>query len=228
MVLRYRTTIIIALAWIGVANARAQQVVVPDDPSKATRSEFLTPPGSDSNRYGPKVDWSKIPPWKQTSFYGVRAQGKTFIFVVDCSGSMDQGSRLARAKREIRRSVSAMQFPQKFHVIFYNDYPLAMPGGMPQSANATSAEMMMSWLRLIEADGGTDPRAALSQAISFQPDGIFLLSDGEFPRGTVESVAKSNAKKIPIHCIDLAGGGAGDHLKRIAKDSGGQYVSRPQ
>jgi hypothetical protein len=212
------------------AVAAAQQAVVPDDPSKAPKSQFLQPPGSatDGDRYGPKVDWAKVPPWKQTSFYGIRAQGKMFIFVVDCSGSMDQNARLVRAKREIRRAVSAMQFPQKFLVIFYNDEPLPMPGGLPQSANLSSTEAMLNWFRTIDADGGTDPRAALAQAISLQPDAVFLLSDGEFPRGTVEAVAKSNPKKIPIHCVDLAGGAAGDHLKRIAKDSAGQYVSRPE
>ena len=187
---------------------------MPDDPSKAPKSQFLQPPGSanDGDRYGPKVDWAKVPPWKQTSFYGVRAEGKTFIFVVDCSGSMDQHSRLVRAKREIRRSVTAMQFPQKFLVIFYNDEPLTMPGGIPQAANLSSAQMMNNWFRLIDAEGGTDPRAALSQAIALRPDGVFLLSDGEFPQGTVEAVAKANPKKVPIYCVDLAGGAAGDHL----------------
>jgi hypothetical protein len=56
---------------------------------------------------------------------------------------------------------------------------------------------------------------------------VFLLSDGEFPDGTVEAVAAANARKIPIHCIDLAGGLAGDHLQRIARESGGRYASRP-
>ena len=64
-------------------------------------------------------------------------------------------------------------------------------------------------------------------ALALRPDAVFLLSDGEFPKGTVEAIARENPRKIPIHCIDLTGGLAGDHLHRIARDSGGQYASRP-
>ena len=41
------------------------------------------------------------------------------------------------------------------------------------------------------------------------------------------AIAKLNPRQIPIHCVDLTGGQAGDHLQRIARDSGGQYASRP-
>ena len=58
-----------------------------------------------------------------------------------------------------------------------------------------------------------------------RPDAVFLLSDGAFPEGTAER-RPSNTHKIPIHCVDLSGGEGGDHLRRIAKASGGQYASR--
>ena len=65
------------------------------------------------------------------------------------------------------------------------------------------------------------------QALMLRPEAVFLLSDGVFPDGTVDTVARFNAHKIPIHCVDLSGGEGGNHLRRIAKDSGGQYASRP-
>ena len=40
-------------------------------------------------------------------------------------------------------------------------------------------------------------------------------------------MARFNARRIPIHCVDLSGGEGGDHLRRIARESGGQYASRP-
>ena len=45
--------------------------------------------------------------------------------------------------------------------------------------------------------------------------------------GLAEAIAKANPRKVPIHCIDLAGGLAGDALPRIASGSGGRYASRP-
>src|SRR5205085_9566442 len=104
--------------------------------------------------------------------------------------------------------------------------PIPMPGDLPRSADLTSKGQLLAWLRLIEPDGGTDPRGALAQALALRPDAVFLLSDGEYPDGTVEAVAKLNPRKVPIHCVDLSGTG-GDNLRRIARDSGGQYVLRP-
>ena len=102
-----------------------------------------------------------------------------------------------------------------------------MPGGpRPRPADAPNKNQLMAWLRLVEPDSGTDPRLALRQALSLRPEAVFLLSDGEFPAGTAEAVARSNPRKIPIHCVDMSGGAGGDHLIRIARDSGGKYATR--
>ncbi|MBV8677291.1 MAG: hypothetical protein JO355_09000, partial [Planctomycetaceae bacterium] len=101
-----------------------------------------------------------------------------------------------------------------------------MPGDLPCPADLTSKNQLNTWLRLIEPDGETDPRSSLALALSLRPDAVFLLSDGEFPKGTVEAIARLNPRTIPIHCVDLSGTG-GDHLQRIARDSGGKYVFRP-
>lgn len=196
------------------------------DKDKARASSFLRAPGGD--RYDPGGDdWRDVPPWRQASFFGIRARGQLFIYVVDCSGSMIHEGRLFRAKEELRRSVLRLQPPQRFKIIFYDDEPIAMPGDLPRSADLASKDQFLSWLRLIEPGGGTDPRTAMALALSMRPDAVFLLSDGEFPPGADEAIARRNPRKAPIHCVDLSGGEAGDQLKRISRDSGGQYVSRP-
>ena len=203
-------------------------VLSKDDEARRKRSPFLLPPGSSpADRYDPDIE-STDPPWRQTAFFGIRARGQFFIYVLDQSGSMIDDDRLTRAKIELRRSVFALQPPQRFEVIFYNDQATPMPGGpLPRPADPQSKNQLMTWLRLIDPDGETNPRSAIAQALALRPDAVFLLSDGEFPEGTVEAVARLNARKIPIHCVDLTGGQAGDHLQRIARDSGGKYASRP-
>lgn len=200
--------------------------------AKRPRSIFLAPPGSASkeeDRYNlEETEWSDIPPWRQASFFGIRARGQFFIYVVDQSGSMLDDDRFIRAKIELRRSVFALQPPQRFEVIFYNEEATFMPGGpMPRSADPRNKNQLNSWLRLIGPDGETEPGPAVKLAIALRPDAVFLLSDGEYPDGTVEAIARANKSKVPIHCVDLSGGEAGDHLRRIARDSGGQYASRP-
>jgi hypothetical protein len=190
-------------------------------PNPSAVADLLRSPG---DRYG-EADWSRIPAWRQTSFFGVRAQGQTFIYVIDCSGSMDQEGRLDRAKAELRRSVNALQFPQRFHVIFYNDRPVPLPGDLTRSADFDAKLVLDRWLDLVDAEGPTDPRSAMKTALSLRPDAVFLLSDGEFPDGTAAAIAKANRWKVPIHCIDLGAGGSPD-LRTIAADSKGQYVTR--
>ncbi|HWE40785.1 MAG TPA: vWA domain-containing protein [Isosphaeraceae bacterium] len=201
--------------------ADAGPTIKAEGPSPSAVADLLRSPG---DRYN-ATDWSRIPAWRQSSFFGIRTQGQTFIYVIDCSGSMDQDGRLDRAKAELRRSVNALQFPQRFHVIFYNDRPVPLPGNLTRSADFDAKLVLDRWLELVDAEGETDPRSALKTALSLRPDAVFLLSDGEFPDGTAAAVAKANRGRVPIHCIDLGGAGSPD-LHKIAADSKGQYVAR--
>jgi len=200
-----------------------------DEPPVVMSSEALARSRGQAvvkDRYDGEVNWSQVPAWRQASFFGIRAKGQLFVYVVDCSGSMIDEDRLDRAKSELRRSVGALQSPQRFKVIFYNDRPVPMPGELPKAADYPSKAQLSQWMQLVEAEGPTDPRSSLSLALALKPDAVFLLSDGAFPDGTVESIARLNSKKVPIHCVDLADGAAGDGLRQIAGESGGQYVAR--
>lgn len=158
-------------------------------------------------------------------FFGIRAEGRLFAFVIDRSGSMESGGRLSRAKSELRRTIDGMGFAQSFLVIAFNDEAFAMRGGRTTTADAEGRRALRSWLNLVTADGRTDPRAAMSQALGTRPDAVFLLTDGEFPRGIVEELIRMNGGRTPIHCVDLSGGAARAGLSRIAESSGGKYAA---
>jgi hypothetical protein len=227
----------IGLALLAPSRADAQRppgrddapsVRTPEEVEARKRSPFLRPPGGDESDGRYDDDYLDLPPWNRASFFGIAARGRFFVFVLDQSGSMVDEGRIARATIELRRSVEALQDPQRFEVIFYNDEATAMPGGpIPRVADRRNKAMLRSWLGTIEPEGGTSPRRAVLQALALRPDAVFLLSDGDFPEGTVEDIADANPRKVPIHCIDMAGGLAGDALPRIAAASGGKYASRP-
>ena len=206
----------------------APRVMTPEEIEARKKSPFLRPPGSEGDsRYDPE-DLRDLPPWSHAGFFGITARGRFFVYVVDQSGSMIDEDRLVRATSELRRSVNALHPPQRFEVFFYNDVATTMPGGpTPREADQRNKDQLRNWLQLIDPDGGTSPRRAVLQGLGMRPDAVFLLSDGDFPEGTVEAIAAANSRKVPIHCVDLAGGLAGDALQRIARDSGGKYASRP-
>jgi Mg-chelatase subunit ChlD len=226
-----RLFLVSALLTCTLTPAAAQDVTVESSAKAAQKSEeaakLLRPPSERDNRYASSPDWREIPPWRQTSFYGLRAQGSFFVFVIDCSGSMAEEERWLRVRDEVRRTLARLQFPQRYYVLFYNDESWPMPGGMPASAGKRNVSRTLTWLDSIVPEGKTDPRGAMSEALALRPNAVFLLSDGEFPEGTSEAIAKCNTGKIPVHCVDLSGGAGGEALKKIAKDSGGQYVARP-
>ncbi|WP_165244895.1 vWA domain-containing protein [Paludisphaera soli] len=203
----------------------APKVRTPEEVEARKRSPFLQRPGE--SRYDAE-DVRDLPPWSRASFFGVPARGLFFVYVIDQSGSMVDDDRLTRAAIELRRSVGQLQSPQRFEVVFYNDEATSMPGGpIPRPADPENKDKLATWLRTIEPDGGTSPRRAVVQALALRPDAVFLLSDGDFPDGVADDIARANARKIPVHCIDLAGGLAGDDLRKIARESGGRYASRP-
>ena len=110
------------------------------------------------DRYAPSDDSWTRPPWRQASFFGIRARGQFFVYVLDQSGSMIDDDRLTRAKIELRRSVYALQPPQRFEVIFYNDEATPMPGGpLPRPADQRTKNQLTTWLHLIGPDGETEP-----------------------------------------------------------------------
>ncbi len=119
------------------SNRDTEIRVLTQDEMKKPRSAFLQPPGSSpEDRYSDDSDWYELPAWRKTTFFGIRARGQFFIYVVDCSGSMVDDDRLTRATLELRHSVLSLHEPQKFEVIFYNHESIPMPGGpRPRTAD---------------------------------------------------------------------------------------------
>ena len=159
-------------------------------------------------------------------FFGVKAEGMSFVFVVDYSGSM-QGYRFSRARTELIRALGDFQPHQKFFVIFYNHraQPMYVSGKrmrlMP--ASRTTLRRTRRWIDKQNAHGGTYPDVALKMALDMKPDVIFFLSDGEFPR-TARTVAKeANKHGTIIHTIAFEFDGGQLVLKGIAEDNHGRY-----
>jgi hypothetical protein len=216
--------------WGEAVAARGQEVLVESEAAAKARhkngSAYVNPPGQFG--YADPIDWRTVPASRQTSFYGIRARGTFFVFVVDCSGSMAREERWLRVQRELRKTLLGLQFPQRYLVIFYNDGVRAMPGGLPQSADRTAELRTLAWAGQVVPDGGTEPEPAMRMALGLRPNAIFLLSDGAFPEGAADRVIEANPgpDKVPVHCVDLSGGAAGSDLKRIAERSNGQYAAR--
>ncbi len=158
-----------------------------------------------------------------TSFFGLRARGSKFIYVVDCSGSMN-GRKLLAAKAELYRSVNAYKAGMQFYIIFYNSTPIAMPGGKLVSASDANKRKAFNWVEHISAGGGTNPAPAILAALDLKPDAIWLLSDGLFSPQVCDVIQQANAEsRIQIHTIAFYDNHGEAQLLRIAQDNRGKY-----
>jgi hypothetical protein len=161
-------------------------------------------------------------------FFGTKGAGKSFIYIVDMSGSM-YGERFTRAKAELVKSIKKLNAEQKFFIFFFNDrtYPLFDPkpakGMIP--ANKSNVERASRWIGLRRAESTTNPNYALQQALEMKPEVIFLLTDGELdePEAVRSMIRRNNKSNVVIHTIAFENEEGGLTLEAIAKENNGVY-----
>jgi hypothetical protein len=162
-------------------------------------------------------------------FFGMRASGRRFVFVVDCSRSMNHaheseaGTRLGRLKMELTRSIGSMGPDMQFFIVFFNDRVYPMPASSMQVASPRSQEVFLRWMTTIPADGNTDPRDALRFALRLRPDVIYFLTDGRFPTMIGNDLLKLTQPHTAIHTLALGKRSGEEVLKAIAAHNRGRY-----
>ena len=162
------------------------------------------------------------------AFFGSQAAGKTFVYVVDMSGSM-YGPRFERAKTELCNSLGKLTSQQKFYVYFFSDKTLPMMAPRPPrgllAASKPNREKATRWVKSREPGGLTNPLPALRQALEMKPEVIFLLTDGEVddPAELREQIKKLNKSKTTIHTIAFESEEGEATLKAIAEEHNGTY-----
>lgn len=164
------------------------------------------------------------------SFFGVKAGGNKFVFVVDSSGSMEHNNRFLRCLNELQRSLTSLTYGQQYLVIFFSSSMDAMPENRLVDARPEQLKRTLQWIGNHGYGGGTEPWPALKRAIINKPDAIFFLTDGVFNDDVVLQVDKiqpETKKKIPIHTIAFEDPIGAKLLKQIADQSGGEFKYVP-
>jgi hypothetical protein len=164
---------------------------------------------------------------QETVFFGLQQRADTVVFVVDMSGSMNDGHRFDRAVAELVRALGGLAPTQKFFVFFFNatTHPmLDMAPPQLQPATPDNRAKVVKWIEKLQPDADTNPEDALERALKLQPQVIYFLTDGEIPPTTPDTVKGLNqAHKTVIHTIAFGTEEGADMLKAIAQDNGGKY-----
>jgi hypothetical protein len=170
-----------------------------------------------------------------TSFFGVEAEGRRFVYVFDRSGSMGEPANrpLQAAKDELLRSLEMLDSLHQFFLIFYNEEPRVFNAagvrGRLVFATDENKESARGFIDGVQAQGGTKHYEALLIAVRLRPDVIFLLTDGEQKDDlTGEQLAhlrRLNEAIAQIHVIQFAGSPyANNSLVELARQNRGRHT----
>jgi hypothetical protein len=183
-------------------------------------------------------------------FFGVKASGDTFVFIVDSSMSMM--TKVQDARKELEYAIRRLSPKQRFYVIFFDQNTEFMHLGtrneqtgqfqvnpQPETdlvpATSQNVDAFVRWMLTIKLQFATNPYEAVVFAINeLKPDAIYLLSDGEFTdHGQTEQFLRQQnvtvgpddqrRPKSAVHCIGFYSRRGEIALKRIAEANGGTY-----
>lgn len=139
------------------------------------------------------------------SFFGLRPVGRRFVFVLDCSRSMNHPhdteakTRFKRMKLELIKSIQGMGPESEFYLIFFNDFAIPMPSPVPVQAAEQPKLKYLYWMKEMKAEGNTEPRIALQHALKLQPDILYFLTDGSFTYRVQQDLLSLQSGKTEIH-----------------------------
>lgn len=170
------------------------------------------------------------------AFFGVKAGGIKFVFMVDGSRSMARNG-WEFARQELIDAVDRLKPEQRFYVILFADKDYRMFGPKSESPTLMAPTLenkakLRRWLYNFELVLQTKPLSSVRFAFKLKPDAIYLLTDGQFSDGT-ESFLKENNRRedaydgivprVVVHTIGFSSTNGQNLLSRIAKDNGGTY-----
>lgn len=173
-------------------------------------------------------------------FFGVKAGGRKFVFIVDSSNSMKRG-KFDAARKELEYALRRLDKNQFFYIIFFDHDAARMtfaPNKEPEEraarANMHNIQLAEKWMAGIENELRTDPYDAVKYAVEMLPDAIYILSDGKFTdKGKTERYLAAVNKlsdpidgprpKVVIHTVGFYNRDGEECLQRIAKEYGGTY-----
>ncbi len=173
---------------------------------------------------------------RAVEFFGTRAYGKRFVFVLDASGSMDTDGRFGRATRELLDAIDCLDNQQEFLVLLFREAVTPMFGQADMlTATEENKQRLEEWFYGVSPVGFSDPRGALNLSLEVDADAVFLLSDGEFKTPgtkinsrTLRWLGHKNKERTPIHTIAFEDKENARTLQAVARDSGGTYRFVPQ
>ncbi|HVP10494.1 MAG TPA: hypothetical protein VMV94_04810 [Phycisphaerae bacterium] len=117
---------------------------------------------------------------------------KSIVYVMDRSGSM--APTFSLLQRELMRAIGSLDSEQLFNVIWFNEGPATQLADRMLAATIENKRDAFAAIKRIIPSGQTEPVDAVRQGLTYKPDVLFLLSDGDFGEDNERIVKLINQK----------------------------------
>lgn len=175
-------------------------------------------------------------------FFGLKAEGNRFAFVVD--GSVSMARKWEACRRELLAAVGRLKRHQLFYVTLFNNRAHPMfsdeaPEPHPLPATPENIARLKQWLDEFPLRSGTRPLEAMKSSLRMHPDAIYFLTDGELHDDTQQYLSENNKRKDAydnpvaasvVHAIGFHAEKGRQVLQQIAEQNAGDctFVGEPQ
>jgi len=162
-----------------------------------------------------------------STFFSLRAVGKSVVYVIDRSSSMGIDGRFDRAREQVIASLRQLPADARFQVIAYDRTALTLRLGTGGLATASQAnvETAAAALSAMASEGATDHVRALTLALSLRPDVVYFLTDeDDLTAADVAQITQFNRGLASIHALCLVAPTAVDTpMRNLARQNRGEF-----
>ena len=110
--------------------------------------------------------------------HGSLKPGKSIVYVIDRSSSMGVDGFLRQAIAAVKASLAQPGLDVRFQIVAYNGGSRQL-GSELWLANLENEAKASRWLESLTAEGSSNHRTGMLEALRMRPDAIFLLTDAD-------------------------------------------------
>jgi hypothetical protein len=134
--------------------------------------------GISQSVHSPAADVSLPKSQNSSPLHGKLKAGKSIVYVLDRSSSMGLDGRLARACDAVRASLDQLNVDCRFQIVAYNGGATSFSTQLVEATPA-NRERASRWLKDLVAEGRSEHRIGLREALWLHPNAVFLLTDAD-------------------------------------------------
>lgn len=179
------------------------------------------PPDADSSQGANQRPPDTLTTTDEDYLFAPGNSGTKVVFVLDRSLSM-MGEKSRVARREVIRTLRRLGPNTSFFILLFPYLEMPAPGLLPVTEE--NIQSMGGWLYSVGHRIGSDPNKAMDKALEFNPETVWLLSDGKFSAGAADSIRSANKLvQARINTIGLYSRDGETVLRQIANENRGQF-----